>query len=166
MGSDFEECVAYQFEFSASGTYDAQWNRSFGQWSAANERQVGRWEVVGDMLRCKTHAGPSAADGVVQYAPAGRVFELPIASVLAGNSQSDDTPPPWEYGVRGAPVPLVTMKSEKDNADGPVAPPRASDAHFVFVDGELHEVSADIVDNYAECEWQRLMSCRIRFGLS
>mmetsp|Transcript_138524 Transcript_138524/g.386412 ORF Transcript_138524/g.386412 Transcript_138524/m.386412 type:complete len:235 (+) Transcript_138524:113-817(+) len=171
MGGDFEECVAYQFEFAAPGTFSAQWNRSFGQWSAANERQVGCWEVRGDALRCETSAGPGAADGCVHYAPAGRVFELPVASVLEGTSSADDTTPAWEYQVRGAPVPSVRVKAERGAEDtsgtaGAQAALPATGARFVEVDGELHEVSADIQKHYPEAEWQRLMSCRVRFGLS
>jgi len=170
MGDDFEECVAYQFEFLANGSFSAQWNRSFGQWSAANERQVGRWTVVGDGLRCETIAGPGSADGCVQYAPAGRIFELPVASILSGTSSADDVTPLWEYQVRGTPAPSVVAKPEVStpaNSEGAGrAAPRASDARFVEVDGQPHEVSADIQKNYPESEWPRLMRCRVRFGLS
>eukprot|EP00416_Gambierdiscus_australes_P018792 CAMPEP_0171068168 /NCGR_PEP_ID=MMETSP0766_2-20121228/8411_1 /TAXON_ID=439317 /ORGANISM="Gambierdiscus australes, Strain CAWD 149" /LENGTH=188 /DNA_ID=CAMNT_0011524455 /DNA_START=167 /DNA_END=733 /DNA_ORIENTATION=- len=169
LGDDFEECVAYQFDFEALGTFSAQWNRSFGQWSAANERQVGRWAVVGEALRCETQAGLGDADGCVPYAPAGRVFELPVASVLAGTSAADGTTPAWEFQVRGAPVPEVVLPSLLQGSSAQAglqeAARNGSNVRFVEVDGELHEVSADILKHYPESDWQRLMRCRVRFGL-
>lgn len=167
MGCDFEECVAYQFNFSHDGTFKAQWNRSFGQWSAANERQSGRWSVIGDLLECVTTQGPEVADGCVLYAPAGRVFRLPVATVLSGNTSADNATPAWEYQVRGTPAPETEVKFETavQQDDNPIVQLHPN-ARFVEIDGELHEVSGDIVDNYPDSEWERLMRCRIRFGLT
>jgi len=173
MGEDFQECVAYQFEFFASGVFTTDWNRSFGQWSAANERQVGTWKVDGDQVKCETTVGPAQVDGCVQFAPAGRKFSLPVDAVLARTSQSDDKAPKWEYAVRGVPVPDVQMESVAPVSDvsgdgnGALWQAMANDnARFVDIDGELHEVSADIAQTYPEAEWVKLMRCRVRFGLS
>lgn len=169
MGQDFEECVAYQFEFVDSKTYHLDWNRSFGQWSAANERQIGSWQVMGDRVRCTSSKGPDTEDGCVRYAPAGRTFEIPVADVLSGHTMGDnDNAPTWEYQVRGAPVPENMQILNKTDLDDPHAPVRVhgEDARFVEIDGDVHEVSGDIVANYPESEWERLMRCRVRFGLT
>mmetsp|Transcript_3823 Transcript_3823/g.8771 ORF Transcript_3823/g.8771 Transcript_3823/m.8771 type:complete len:236 (+) Transcript_3823:30-737(+) len=171
MGGDFEECVAYQFEFHSSGKFTVQWNRSFGQWSAANERQVGRWAVDGNMLRCVTEEGPPTSATEVMYAPAGRCFALPVALALSGRSVADDVAHSWEFEVRGSPVPEIAVFSEAEGpSDQPGAPAvgigaAAEDARFVEIDGELREVAADIRDRYPEEDWARLMGCRIRWGL-
>mmetsp|Transcript_60681 Transcript_60681/g.109339 ORF Transcript_60681/g.109339 Transcript_60681/m.109339 type:complete len:240 (-) Transcript_60681:67-786(-) len=172
MGDDFEECVAYQFEFFAAGSYELIWNRSFGQWSAANERQAGRWHIEGDKLRCETIAGPEDEDGKVRYAAAGRISELPLETVLKGNTAEDDMTPIWEYQVRGQPIPetmlptCIPRQEFSEQQDQPAVTSQADDALFVEVDGDWHEVSADIRDNYPEEQWERLMRCRVRFGIS
>mmetsp|Transcript_76011 Transcript_76011/g.180871 ORF Transcript_76011/g.180871 Transcript_76011/m.180871 type:complete len:253 (+) Transcript_76011:81-839(+) len=184
LGDDFDESVAYQFEFYPSGTYEVSWNRSFGQWSAANERQVGNWRVDGDTLACESIAGPEVAEGYVRYAPAGRCFALPVLAVLEGRStESGKGAPAWEYQVRGAPVPEACARSLSclefgDEAEATsdralhssenlnVHVGRISeDAQFVEVDGDFHEVAADIRDTYPPEDWQRLMTCRVRFGI-
>jgi len=167
-GQDFEECVTYQFEFFASKTYALGWNRSFGQWSAANERQVGCWEVVGNVLRCESTEGPEVPDRCVKYAEAGRVFELPIDTICSGNSVADAKPFHWEFQVRGTPIPESSMETSAFDArvwTPPAARLQNEETRFVEIDGELYEVSGDIRTNYPESDWQRLMRCRIRFGL-
>jgi len=170
MGQDFEECVAYQFEFFQSGNYTLQWNRSFGQWSAANERQVGFWRVSGDLLCCESTQGPEVPEGCVRYAQPGMVAELPLESVLSGSTVVDHETPVWEYQVRGQPIPSTKLLScepadVRSESQTETQTNFSPDARFVDVDGALHEVSADIRDNYPEAQWERLMSCRIRFGL-
>mmetsp|Transcript_2089 Transcript_2089/g.3533 ORF Transcript_2089/g.3533 Transcript_2089/m.3533 type:complete len:259 (-) Transcript_2089:36-812(-) len=182
LGDDFDESVAYQFAFKSDGTYEVSWNRSFGQWSAANERQVGLWRVVGDVFACESIKGPEVPEGHVKYAPAGRSFEMPVVDALSGSAAKTGTAPDtWEYGVRGAPVPEVIPQSAscadmyeaQSHLSGPssqLEPTMAGrivsdNARYVEVDGELHEVAADIRDLYPEEDWQRLMTCRVRFGI-
>eukprot|EP00927_Polykrikos_kofoidii_P021412 TRINITY_DN20255_c0_g1_i1.p1 TRINITY_DN20255_c0_g1~~TRINITY_DN20255_c0_g1_i1.p1 ORF type:complete len:258 (-),score=41.46 TRINITY_DN20255_c0_g1_i1:40-780(-) len=171
LGQDFEECVAYQFEFTASKMYSLQWNRSFGQWSAANEKQIGKWRVVGNVLRCESVTGPEVEDGCVRFAPAGRVFELPVSVVVSGNTLVDEVAPLWEYEVRGVPPPpvAITTPAREDtvatNSIDRLGMMRREDSRYVEIDGEVHEVAGDIQRNYPESEWGRLMSCRARFGL-
>eukprot|EP00747_Dinoflagellata_sp_TGD_P168144 gnl/TRDRNA2_/TRDRNA2_193855_c0_seq1.p1 gnl/TRDRNA2_/TRDRNA2_193855_c0~~gnl/TRDRNA2_/TRDRNA2_193855_c0_seq1.p1 ORF type:complete len:245 (+),score=51.03 gnl/TRDRNA2_/TRDRNA2_193855_c0_seq1:51-785(+) len=178
-GEDFEECVAYQFEFYANGDYSLQWNCSFGQWSAANERQVGRWTVTDDKLRLESMPGPEIGETEVRFAPAGRISELPVDVACSGNRQSDgESAPAWEYEVRGKPKPA---DEAKENANRPWSSTEAvqqhvqrdprgvltqdDDARFVEIDGEFYEVSGDIRNQYPEADWKRLMGFRIRFGL-
>jgi len=178
MGDDFEECVAYQFEIDANGHYDLAWNRSFGQWSAANERQVGRWRVRGSQLECTSTKGPEVQDGCVRFGAAGRVFELPLDDIMVGQTDGSAQPLPWEFLVRGTPVPKalslhrlgevaspVALASEQRAANGPTGGRPRADTRYIEVDGEMHEMSADILANYPESDWKRLMTCRIRFGL-
>lgn len=189
FGDDFEESVAFQFDFLANRTYNLQWSRSFGQWTAANERQIGGWVISGDRLCCNTVEGPEVPEGSVRYAPVGRSFELRIQDILGGNSQSDEQAPAWEYKVRGVPVPEHVWPSTEENmceASGgygdqatPAAqahsaqvttavarpPPASEDSRFVEIDGDFHEVSADIRDMYPEEKWPQLMGLRLRFGL-
>jgi hypothetical protein len=168
FGQDFEECVAYQFEFFADGSYTLQWNRSFGQWSASNQRQVGSWNVVGENLVCESVAGPKVPDNEVRYAPGGLIFALPIESVCMGNTAADGNDVySWEYGIRGEPVPEIKKtfwEVEEHDARAQVLP-QDPNARYVEIDGDLHEVSGDIRERYPEADWQRLMQCRVRFGL-
>uniref|UniRef100_A0A7S1B1U8 Uncharacterized protein n=1 Tax=Noctiluca scintillans TaxID=2966 RepID=A0A7S1B1U8_NOCSC len=172
FGEDFEECVAYSFEFFESGTYHLQWTRGFGQWSAANERQIGVWWVQGSNVCCKSRDGPEVADGCVRYAPAGRVFELDVDGVLSGNTVADGTALVWEFHIRGSPVPCFHDATNERSPDLdhhvrsiPAPLSLRSDARFVEIDGDVLEVSGDIKANYPESDWQRLMRCRARFGL-
>mmetsp|Transcript_53014 Transcript_53014/g.124227 ORF Transcript_53014/g.124227 Transcript_53014/m.124227 type:complete len:240 (-) Transcript_53014:135-854(-) len=179
LGDDFDESVAYQFSFKPDGTYEVCWNRSFGQWSAANERQIGVWRIVGDVLACESIKGPEVPDGYVRYAPAGRIFEVPVEQALAGSAaKTGAAAEAWEYGVRGTPAPecvlpnVSCIDTEAPNqVSGPssqlesTGPMISENARFVEVDGELHEVAADIRDLYPEEDWQRLMTCRVRFGI-
>jgi len=56
-----------------------------------------------------------------------------------------------------------------DDAPAAAPAPRSlsldPDARYVEVDGEVHEVSGDIVANWPEADWPRLMKCRLRFGI-
>jgi hypothetical protein len=172
MGSDFEECVAFQFEFYPE-KYHLQWSRSFDAWSADNERQVGEWQVVGSNVRCISKAGPQTTEGQVRFAQAGRNFEVPVKSLLMQQTTADDVAAPWEYGARGLPIPYVLQESAKDaktvestQANSQGQGRADADARFVEVDGELHQVSADILKTYPEDQWERLMTCRVRFGIA
>mmetsp|Transcript_7253 Transcript_7253/g.15698 ORF Transcript_7253/g.15698 Transcript_7253/m.15698 type:complete len:253 (+) Transcript_7253:76-834(+) len=176
-GEDFQECVAYQFEFADTGTYHLQWNRSFGQWSAANERQLGRWQVVGNQLRCESGPGPEVDELAVRYAPAGRVFELPVATACSGRFDGEDSPSPWEYQIRGTPAPamensfitgstgFVGEATQGDVRGQSIGDSHTAESRYLEIDGEVHEVSGDIMKNYPESDWPRLMRCRVRFGL-
>eukprot|EP00929_Paragymnodinium_shiwhaense_P117834 TRINITY_DN8912_c0_g1_i1.p2 TRINITY_DN8912_c0_g1~~TRINITY_DN8912_c0_g1_i1.p2 ORF type:complete len:251 (-),score=31.51 TRINITY_DN8912_c0_g1_i1:80-832(-) len=182
LGDQFEECVAYQFDFKASG-YEMQWTRTFDGWTSINERQCGHWTVVGDQIRCETTEGPEVAEGQVRYAPAGRVVELPADVVLKGRTAADGTTPDWEYAARGIPHPRdAEARRAKPVADAggyqepaadfpePTRNTRAQQddfqARFVQIDGDIHQVSNDIVQNWPESEWERLMKCRLRFGIT
>lgn len=169
FGEDFEECVAYQFEFLASGDYMLQWNCSFGQWSAANERQVGCWAVVGDKLRLESTEGPATGETEVHYCAPGRVSELPVDAAVSVNGSGDGKQTPvWEFQVRGKPVPESSIHEpiKQEDLQGPR--PMASynaDSCFVEIDGDMYEVAGDIRSQYPEAEWKRLMGFRLRFGL-
>jgi len=165
MGADFEECVAFQFEFHKDH-YHLQWSRSFDAWSADNERQVGNWEVVGSNVKCISKAGPETKEGFVRFAPSGRDFELPVKNILMQQTTADDVAAPWEYGARGLQIPEVLQVSLKEDPAGHSNTAQADrDARFVEVDGELYQVASDIQKIYPEDQWERLMTCRVRFGL-
>mmetsp|Transcript_21311 Transcript_21311/g.37900 ORF Transcript_21311/g.37900 Transcript_21311/m.37900 type:complete len:251 (+) Transcript_21311:23-775(+) len=173
FGEDFEECVAYQFDFDESGEYTLMWNCSFGQWSAANERQVGRWTVVGNMLRLESTQGPEMAENQVRYAPPGRVADIPLDTLLSHGKADQQEAPIWEYQVRGKPIPEALVEkapAAKQQYALPSeiarnAPPVTNDSRFVEIDGEMYEVSGDIRSTYPEDQWERLMRVRVRFGL-
>eukprot|EP00427_Karlodinium_veneficum_P015480 CAMPEP_0169140492 /NCGR_PEP_ID=MMETSP1015-20121227/43636_1 /TAXON_ID=342587 /ORGANISM="Karlodinium micrum, Strain CCMP2283" /LENGTH=218 /DNA_ID=CAMNT_0009206477 /DNA_START=18 /DNA_END=670 /DNA_ORIENTATION=- len=149
MGQDFEECVAYQFEFLPSKTYNLDWNRSFGQWSAANERQVGLDIGMSRTISfvAQVRRAPDTEEGYVRYAPPGRTFEIPVSVILSGSSITDhSSTPTWEYQVRGVPVPDNYLSC---NATAPIQQSalvqvHSENARFVEIDGDFHEVSGDI----------------------
>jgi len=97
---------------------------------------------------------------------------------MKGRTDGSERPLPWEFLVRGTPVPEalslhcagavvvpVDLASEQRTANIPAGGQARGDARYIEVDGEMHEVSADIIANYSESDWKRLMTCRIRFGL-
>eukprot|EP00747_Dinoflagellata_sp_TGD_P166615 gnl/TRDRNA2_/TRDRNA2_189670_c0_seq1.p1 gnl/TRDRNA2_/TRDRNA2_189670_c0~~gnl/TRDRNA2_/TRDRNA2_189670_c0_seq1.p1 ORF type:complete len:267 (+),score=44.34 gnl/TRDRNA2_/TRDRNA2_189670_c0_seq1:46-801(+) len=178
MGGDFQESVTYQFEFRSSRSYWMQWSRTFDGWTADNECQLGRWEVVGDQVRCCSTPGPDVEEGCVRYARAGLIFNIPVEDVCLKSTRGDSLKPAtWERVARGLEEIEVREVAKTEVAvEQPswsheqrvpaVAPPNASDARWVEIDGDLYEVSGDIRDLYPEADWQRLMRCRIRFGLN
>lgn len=178
LGPEFEECATYQFEFfEAENKYKMQWCRNFDAWSAENERQVGTWSFVNGNLHCETKEGPAISEKEVRYAPAGRVFEIPIESVLLEHSKNDDKVLPWERPSRGLIDHEAAPNKEQiaaylERKDDGVPTGGANDntpedtRQFVDIDGETHEVSKDIQDNYPAEQWERLMRCRVRFGIN
>lgn len=185
-----EECITYQFCFYADGQYSLHWFRE--GLTADNEQQVGHWHVELDALACRTLPGPAEIDDKqLRYAPPGRIFQVPLSAVLAGQTVSDSTPARWEYAARGRRAPLafgaVEQKESRqttrvDQLDentifveigGQVPQDHRQStrvgqidesARFVDIDGQVHQVSRDIMENWPEDDWHRLMRCRLRWG--
>jgi len=186
LGEDFEESVCYNFVFLAGGEYTMQWNRTFDAWSSQSEQHYGRWTLFKGQVLCETLSFQDIGDREVRYAPAGYKFELPIVDILYSGEdgvhyfQAADGSPPkdWE-------LPARTGKEQSSSSSvwtkgmwqshqatapcPPTVPYRTqvrSNARFVDIDGEMHEVAGDIVTNWPEHEWGRLMRCRLRWGIN
>lgn len=181
LGEDFEESVGYNFDFAPDGTYRMQWTRTFDAWSSQSEQHFGRWCLVLDHVCCETLSPKDAAsDREVRYAPPGHTFKLPLHEILDANGSYYQAPPGspaarWELPARtgkhedeSSPV-FAGMWQAVEVAPAAAEVPRTPfrpDARFVEIDGEMHEVSGDIVANWPEQDWVRLMRCRLRFGIS
>mmetsp|Transcript_48049 Transcript_48049/g.112266 ORF Transcript_48049/g.112266 Transcript_48049/m.112266 type:complete len:247 (+) Transcript_48049:42-782(+) len=175
LGHEFEECVSYQFGFVPGGKYEMQWNRTFDGWTAESEQQVGTWRIRGDQVHCCTGEGPDVDASRVRFARPGLVFSIPVADVLCSRTAADQSAPLWEYAARGLPSPpsvqvvaeeaARSKLSEAQALDVAFVPVIRPDAHYVEVDGDLHEVCKDICEHWPEADWQRLMAIRLRFGL-
>jgi hypothetical protein len=169
-----EECFSYSFLFRLDRTYSLQWFRE--GLTSDNEQQFGSWHIEADALLCATLAPPTPPDpSELRYAEAGRVFKVPIDGVLTGTTHLDQQFWGWELAARGltgdASVSIGLLHASHAATAGAAPatgiqhpqPPR-EDARFVEIDGDIHEVSRDIVENWPEHEWARLMRCRLRFG--
>lgn len=180
LGEDFEESVAYNFDFTPEGTYEMQWTRTFDAWSSQSEQHYGRWAIDSGSIVCET-LEPRRLGGQneVRYAPPGYKFAIDIDDILTAGGkyyqEATGAPPkPWEMSARTGKLDTNHVwtegmwQTEDTTGDtgttwhAPVRP----DARFVEIDGEMHEVSGDIVDNFPEHDWARLMRCRLRFGIS
>eukprot|EP00440_Ansanella_granifera_P012294 gb/GFBE01013364.1/.p1 GENE.gb/GFBE01013364.1/~~gb/GFBE01013364.1/.p1 ORF type:complete len:240 (+),score=29.25 gb/GFBE01013364.1/:1-720(+) len=165
-----EECVSYSFTFLERKEYSLHWFRE--GLTSDNEQHYGAWSIDGRSIRCETAEPLEQPDErYLRFAPPGRIFEVPIDSILSGASMTDTTES-WELPARGlAPdrsigdcpgdatdVVLQTQPSQV------MEPPAPVNSHFVEIDGDVHRVSQDIVDNWPEADWVRLMRCRLRFG--
>jgi len=182
LGEDFEESVGYNFKFEPDGTYSLMWTRTFDAWSSQCEQQIGRWRIFMDHVCCETIA-PSreVSETEVRFAPPGYKFAIMIEDILAANGgyfqakdgtpaalwempartgKDDDSKSVWTEGM------WTAIHHDSNAAATQFRAPVAENARFVEIDGELHEVSNDIVENYPEEQWVRLMSCRIRFGIN
>jgi len=168
-----EECVSFSFSFAADCTYTLQW--FLEGLTSDNEQQHGTWCIAGDKVRCETRSALDEPDErYLRFAPAGRIFELPVHAVLAGSTTADQTPEDWELPARGLPPDRSTkvVPAALDASTSNIVPPvrsqlaaeRMEHVRFVEIDGEVHEVSQDIVSNWSEADWPRIMRCRLRFG--
>jgi len=185
LAEDFEESVGYNFRFAADGTYRMQWTRVWDAWSSQSEQHFGHWRVDLDELRCET-AEPNHAvnfDREVRFAQPGFKFRVPIEDILMTNGTYYTAPlgspaATWEQAARtgkegddsigsvrvqGMWEPVEATRAGEREAF--VAPVR-EDARFVEIDGDMHEVSGDIVTNFPEERWAVLMRCRLRFGIN
>eukprot|EP00747_Dinoflagellata_sp_TGD_P099247 gnl/TRDRNA2_/TRDRNA2_167679_c0_seq1.p1 gnl/TRDRNA2_/TRDRNA2_167679_c0~~gnl/TRDRNA2_/TRDRNA2_167679_c0_seq1.p1 ORF type:complete len:241 (-),score=24.17 gnl/TRDRNA2_/TRDRNA2_167679_c0_seq1:206-928(-) len=174
--TDFEESLQYHFVFHPTRQYEMNWVR-LSAFSSDNEAQTGSWEVMGDIVRCETLHVKGHADGEAD-ARQGQAFNIPVADVMSESTHAcEQSSLLWEYGARGMPTP-------EHEAVPHVATPAASAApfahritagayreletredHFVEVDGDLHRVSDDIREKWPQADWERVMSCRVRFGM-
>eukprot|EP00401_Gymnodinium_catenatum_P080356 CAMPEP_0117465416 /NCGR_PEP_ID=MMETSP0784-20121206/4616_1 /TAXON_ID=39447 /ORGANISM="" /LENGTH=141 /DNA_ID=CAMNT_0005259327 /DNA_START=57 /DNA_END=482 /DNA_ORIENTATION=- len=70
-----EECVSYSFSFWPQKRYSLQWFRE--GLTSDNEQQYGEWEVVADVVKCKTLEPPEAPDErYLRFAAPGRLLEV------------------------------------------------------------------------------------------
>jgi len=182
LGEEVEESVGYNFTFERDGTYNMQWTRTFGPWSTQCEQQFGAWSLILDCIHCETQNPREAiSDRQVYCAPPGYTFRVPVEDILDANGACLMAPPgspaaSWE-------LPARTGKHADESSTAKVAgmwesvevapaaeqaihAPARLDARFVEIDGEMQEVSGDIVANWPEQDWPRLMRCRLRFGIS
>jgi len=192
LGEDFEESVNYNFEFRSDGKYYMQWARTFDAWSSQSEQHYGSWTIDKDDIHCETldPKGP-VNDMEVRYANAGHKFSVSIDDILSANgtyfqAQVGCKPKSWERPARlgveqeadispimieGQWQPTEVVPAAVEVAPAAVAAAAGyatlrADARFVDIDGEMHEVSGDIVNNWPEGDWARLMKCRLRFGIN
>lgn len=186
LGEDFEESVNYNFEFSPGGTYTMQWARTFDAWSSQSEQHFGAWKFINDKILCETREPErKVSDREVRFAPAGYIFSIPIDDIMSAlghyfQDRIGAPPKSWELAARlGRPeedTPETVAKGWNEvNTESPPTATGANravnsagneDARFVEIDGEMYEVSGDIVKNRPENEWAKLMQCRIRFGIT
>lgn len=184
LGEDFEESVGYSFVFSPGGTYHMQWTRTFDAWSSQSEQHFGHWCVFMDSVVCETLDKEDKSDKQVHYAPAGYKFKVPIDEILSANgvyfqAALGSPAAPWELPARTGKADESTqafwtegMWRWPHEQNRPASPPLVRqdialrpDTRFVEVEGEVHEVSGDIVANWPEADWARLMKCRLQFGI-
>lgn len=167
-----EDNYSYCFTFFPEHVYTLQWFRE--GLTSDNEQHYGRWRASLGHVRCETQAPPPSDSSSVQlrYAPPGRSFEVPVENVLAGRTQATEEPLLWEYPARGlkplaihVAIPPMEVVFEPTSPTAVTASPvLRADARFVTIDGEVHQVCEDIMANWPENDWERLMRCRIRFG--
>mmetsp|Transcript_6883 Transcript_6883/g.19290 ORF Transcript_6883/g.19290 Transcript_6883/m.19290 type:complete len:255 (-) Transcript_6883:218-982(-) len=186
LGEDFEESASYNFTFSPGGTYRMQWTRTYDAWSSQTEQHFGAWRLFLDEVLCETLEPPEAqSDREVRHAPPGYRFRVPTGDIVGAGGVYYQAPigapaAPWELAARtgkqesgAGSVTVSGMWRAVDEAPAAAAPAAAAslhaplrpDARFVEIDGDMHEVSGDIVANWPENEWPRLMKCRLRFGI-
>ncbi|CAK0883427.1 unnamed protein product [Prorocentrum cordatum] len=178
LAEDFEESVSYNFVFEPGGFYRMQWTRTFDAWSSQSEQQHGRWQVILDSLLCETlEPKREVRENEVRFAPPGYRFRIPIDDVLQAAGTYYTTPlgspaAEWELPARTGKEDrdFCTVRSAWETPQVEDAPsvhvPFREGARFVEIDGEMHEVSGDIVSNWPEDEWPRLMKCRLRWGIN
>eukprot|EP00416_Gambierdiscus_australes_P034538 CAMPEP_0171117258 /NCGR_PEP_ID=MMETSP0766_2-20121228/92079_1 /TAXON_ID=439317 /ORGANISM="Gambierdiscus australes, Strain CAWD 149" /LENGTH=250 /DNA_ID=CAMNT_0011579757 /DNA_START=42 /DNA_END=794 /DNA_ORIENTATION=+ len=181
LGEDFEESVSYNFTFKPGGTYRMLWARTFDAWSSQSEQHFGHWHIFLDVVRCRTLTPQEAtSDREVRYAPPGYEFQVPLSDILEANGTYFTAPlgapaAHWEQPARTGKSSSTdqgvysrgmweAVDSGSFNAV-PLQAPLRPNARFVEVDGELCEVSGDIVANWPEGDWVRLMRCRLRYGI-
>jgi len=186
LGEDFEESVTYDFTFAPDGTYKMQWTRTFDAWSSQSEQHVGGWRIFNDQIECETlEPNREVGEREVRIAPAGYKFSVAIDDILIAEGKyfQEITGAPakaWEITARTGKLEESSKTGVWQPVEGYVATqpreavaprdgyvPRANaDARFVEIDGDFHEVSGDIVANWPEEDWARLMKCRMRFGIN
>lgn len=178
LGEDFEESVGFNFQFFRDGTYRLAWTRTFDAWSSQGEQHYGTWKLKNEHVCCETHEPQEeAGETEMRYAPAGYKFSVPVDDILnaqGGYFQAEDgaKEADWELPARTGkasdgqntviqgnwePVPAV----QQEAVQRPVRP----DSRYVEIDGVIHGVSGDIVANWPEDDWPRLMRCRLLFGI-
>lgn len=186
LGEDFEESVGYNFTFLEGGSYRLAWTRTYDAWSSQGEQHLGKWSIEREHLHCETLApeASTVSETEMRYAPAGYKFAVPLKEILAAKggyfeapegSKAADWELPARTGKQSQVYDPIFPSEHADSGDTITAaaiaamtlpaPPR-SDARFVEIDGEIHEVSGDIVANWPEEQWPRLMRCRLRFGIN
>lgn len=181
LGEDFEESVSYNFAFLSNHTYKMQWTRTYDAWTSQTEQHFGAWHLFLDEIQCETLEPLEAtSDREVRYAPPGFKFQVPVNDILKAKGVYFEAPigapaATWELPARtgkheneGNSATTIgkwqSVERGSTSAQTFHAPLRAN-ARFVEIDGEMHEVSGDIVDNWPETDWARLMKCRLRFGI-
>lgn len=169
-----EECVSFSFTFSSSRFYSMLWFRE--GLTTDNEQQYGKWKVVADHVECETLDPVSEVnERHLRHADACRVFTIPVAAVLAGRTTTNQCTSNWERAARGLQSSNIVGSLEPSDEQSQGEEIRndsynfssrvpAVDARYVDVDGEIVQVSLDIIQNWPESDWSRLMRCRIRFG--
>lgn len=184
LGEDFEESVVYNFNFSPNGTYEMQWTRTFDAWSSQSEQHFGRWTVSEDKILCETlEPDRTVGQNEVRFAPPGYAFRIEIDDILNAKGKffqerTGAPPKPWEIPARTGKLDAnqgiwhegmwqtTEVQTDNNGYNATWRAPIRADARFVEIDGEMQEVSGDIVDNFPEQDWARLMKCRLRFGIS
>lgn len=184
LSEEFEESVNYNFHFGPNGRYVLTWQRVFDAWSSQTEQHFGSWRIdLGEVL-CETLEPPPTKrdlDREIRYAPPGYKFSITLEEILNAGCTYYTAPPgspvaSWELTVRTgkaaeeSPAHIQGMWRQEvayrpQDVPASVVPPNEN-ARFVEIDGELHEVSGDIVANWPEDAWPRLMRCRLRFGIN
>lgn len=182
LGEDFEESVGYHFDFASDGTYQMQWTRTFDAWSSQSEQHFGSWRISMGRVFCETLEPENANDEQVRYAEPGFKFSVSLQDILDADgkyftAKAGSPPHSWELPARTGKVDEkertesdmngmwateVTTPTAQEEFRAPVNP----DARYVDIDGDMHEVSGDIVANWPEEDWPRLMKCRLRFGVN
>mmetsp|Transcript_1700 Transcript_1700/g.4315 ORF Transcript_1700/g.4315 Transcript_1700/m.4315 type:complete len:249 (-) Transcript_1700:322-1068(-) len=180
LGEDFEESVAFNFRFFPNGAYRLAWTRTYDAWSSQGEQHLGKWIMHKDQICCETLDKKEVSETEMRFAPAGYKFAMPVLDILTAEGGYFQAPDgskaaDWELPARTGkcsssqtwwPSQATEVTQVETSAPETMhrAQPRA-DARYVEIDGEVHEVSGDIVANYPEDCWERLMACRLRFGI-
>eukprot|EP00928_Gymnodinium_smaydae_P065851 TRINITY_DN48943_c0_g1_i1.p1 TRINITY_DN48943_c0_g1~~TRINITY_DN48943_c0_g1_i1.p1 ORF type:complete len:251 (+),score=18.28 TRINITY_DN48943_c0_g1_i1:48-800(+) len=181
-GTDFEESRTYSFCFFANRHYRLSWSRISAFWNLSGD-ESGTWTVKGESIFLT--ALDVRVD--VRSAQCQRIapLHLPLRDVIRGRVVGGGAFTTWEEVLHQvdqqfSTVAATDIASQLDNPDVIYQEPDGADAiptrshatnqvqdrHFVEVDGDLYEVSTDIVQNWPESEWERVMRTRVRFGIA
>jgi hypothetical protein len=125
-----EETISFHFLFMRDGTFSLEWFRQGQQREEDSEQQYGKWQVIGQNVKCLTAEGHCK----------GGNWNVPVAEVLTGKTKRENhCISGWEHAARRSTASLRVQPLEQA--------PRNINPHNVPM--LLPDVDGDFVDIYA-----------------